>query len=90
MFPGGDPFRMFAHMDQMMNQMFNDPFFGMPQQQVRREVLGLLAAAVAVSDGARHSSADTAACMLLADAATAFPRVSAARTYHATGRGGAP
>lgn len=40
MFPGGDPFRMFAAMDQMMNQMFQDPFLGMQQQQqVRCAVL---------------------------------------------------
>jgi hypothetical protein len=32
MFPGGDPF---AQMFGMMNQMFQDPFFGMPHQQVR-------------------------------------------------------
>lgn len=42
MFPGGaggDPFAqmfgMMNQMDRMMNQMFQDPLFGMPHQPVR-------------------------------------------------------
>jgi hypothetical protein len=48
MFPGGDPFAqmfgMMNQMDRMMNQMFQDPFYGMPHQPVRSTREGFLVA----------------------------------------------